>query len=65
MSPGHEATRSSRAALAVFAVVIGLVVGVTTALVAVAATGDEPVTRAVLGQAEPVNSAGQDLTLQG
>lgn len=64
MSPGHEATRSSRAALAVFAVVIGLVVGVTTALVAVAATGDEPVTRAVLGQAEPVNSPGQDLTLQ-
>jgi quercetin dioxygenase-like cupin family protein len=50
--------------LGAFAAAIALVVAVTTALVATAAAKADPVTRAILGDAAPANSPGQELTLQ-
>jgi quercetin dioxygenase-like cupin family protein len=64
MPPGRLLSSSSRVALGAFAAAIALVVAVTTALVATAAAKGDPVTRAVLGEAAPANSPGQDLTLQ-
>jgi quercetin dioxygenase-like cupin family protein len=64
MPPGCLPRSSSRAVLGAFVVAIASVVAVTTALVATAAAKGDPVTRAILGDAAPANSPGQDLTLQ-